>query len=316
MKPILLGGLDAQNPLAYLAALGLLRVLDEDARARRAGRPTLAFAQEGATAIITTDLSCDAVVETVLKDAQAQEANVVLGLAYTDAGERVGRAHPDGAQDLKPPPPIARALLAEAALADRRTADLAASVFSELVQDNNGNTKPTGLHFTAGQQAFLKMAEQLRAGIEAADVEEALWGPWTNSSSLPSLSWDASATRAYALRANNPSGEKRGSVPAANWLGLMALSFFPVVVRRGRLQTTAIRGGWKDSEFSWPLWSASVGVAVISSLLRVSARTWDAAERRAQGISMVLSSRISRSDQGGYGSFSPAEVVPPAAARS
>ena len=38
-----LTGLDAQNPLAFFAALGLLRVLDDDARRRGHERPRLAF---------------------------------------------------------------------------------------------------------------------------------------------------------------------------------------------------------------------------------------------------------------------------------
>jgi hypothetical protein len=53
----------------------------------------------------------------------------VLQLAYDDKGNRVP---------------------------DRSTSDIAASFFFELVQDNNGKTKPTALHFTAGQQPFLR----------------------------------------------------------------------------------------------------------------------------------------------------------------
>lgn len=33
--------------------------------------------------------------------------------------------------------------------------------------DGNGNTKPTALHFTAGQQEFLAMVRQLREGLRA-----------------------------------------------------------------------------------------------------------------------------------------------------
>jgi hypothetical protein len=312
MNTIALTGLDAQNPLAFLAALGLLRVLDDDALGRGVVRPRLAFVDDGAPrAHVSSDLSFDEVVATVLADAEAQATSLILSLAYLDDGTRVAASYPDAARDLKPPPVVARQALSEAATADRRTADLAAGFFSELVQDNNGNTKPTGFHFTAGQQSFLRMVDQLREGLTAADVREALLGPWTNTSTLPSLSWDASATRAYALRASNPSGEKRGSVPAANWLGVMALSALPVSVSRGRLRTTAIKGGWKDSEFTWPLWNSPASFPTIAALLRLDARRWSARERVAMGIALVLSSRIARSDQGGYGSFSPAEVVVP-----
>jgi hypothetical protein len=160
-------------------------------------------------------------------------------------GNRVPANQAGANRDLKPPPAVAHDVLDEAAVADRSTADLAAACFSELVQDNNGNTRPTALHFTAGQQSFLKMVDELRRGVGPADLHEALLGPWTGRSTLPSLSWDATVARQYALRAGNPSYEKRGSIPAANWLGVIGLSFFPVTVLRRQLVTTRIMGRWK-----------------------------------------------------------------------
>jgi hypothetical protein len=152
------------------------------------------------------------------------------------------------------------------------------------------------------------MVDELRSGIGAADLREALLGPWKGLSTLPSLSWDATAARQYALRAGNPSKEKRGSVPAANWLGDMALSFFPVMGIRRRLVTTRVEGGWKDSTFSWPLWSPPASSRTIASLLRLDILGLPTRDREALGVSEVLKARILRSDQGGYGSFSPPSV--------
>ena len=42
-----LTGLDAQNPLAFLAALGLLRLLDDHALRVKLDRPRLAFEDRG-----------------------------------------------------------------------------------------------------------------------------------------------------------------------------------------------------------------------------------------------------------------------------
>jgi hypothetical protein len=47
------------------------------------------------------------------------------------------------------------------------------------------------------------------------------------------------------------------------------------------------------------------------SLLRVGATRWTARERAALGISEVLGAKILRSDQGGYGSFTPSHVELP-----
>jgi hypothetical protein len=178
------------------------------------------------------------------------------------------------------------------------------------VQDNNGNTKPTALHFTAGQ-AFLTMVEALRTGIDDAALDEALHGPWRTESRLPSLSWDSSVARLHALRASDPSSEKRGSVAAANWLAVHALAFFPVWVQRGELRTPGVAGGWKDSVFTWPLWNAPADARTIAALLRFDARSWNARERSALGVTTACSSGIRRSDQGGYGTFTPSTVVLP-----
>lgn len=309
-----LPGLEAHNPLGFLAALGLLRVLDHEAAITGRAPPRLGFVEQGAfLANLVTSHTVAEITAIVLRDAAAQGDNRALQLAYDKDGSIVPAGTKSSIRDLKPSPAGARELLDYAATADPRTAAQAAAWFSELVQDNNGRTKPTAFHFTAGQQAFLKMVEDLRTGLTEEHLREALDGPWTNTSLLPSLSWDASVTRLYALRAVNPSGEQRGSVPGANWLGLLGLAFFPVVVLDSRLVTTCVTGGWKDSVFTWPVWSPAAELTAIASLLRLDVAAWTQRERAAYGIETVFRSRILRADQGGYGSFTPAAVVAPPA---
>ena len=311
MNELLLTGMDAQNPLAFLASLGLLRVVDDEARRARRERPRLAFVDEGGPIPkLWTALGADDLVRCVLEDAAAQADNAALRLAYDDDGELVPPESAGAIRDLKPRPEVARAALEGFAEAEPRVARLAAGLFSELVKDNNGNTKPTALHFTAGQQEFLAMVEELRSGITEADVREALFGPWLNTSKLPSLSWDSSVARLYALRAGDPSKEKRGSIPAANWLGVMALEMFPVAAQHGRLVTSRVTGGWKDAAFTWPVWEVPLTAPTVAALLRTDVEAWDPRARAAAGIAAVFRSKILRSDQGGYGSFTPAEFVP------
>jgi hypothetical protein len=318
MIQLTLMGLDAQNPLGFFAALGLLRVIDLHAARHGASTPSLSFKSEGRqVAELWSALSYDEVVSVVLEDAAAQSENLALRLAYDDDGRRCAPDAAGARRDLKPSPAVAREYLEELARGDRRAADLGSAFFCELVQDNKGNTKPSAFHFTAGQQAFLSMVEELRRGLTVDGLQESLLGPWHNKSSLPSLSWDSSITRLYALRAGDPSKERRGSVPAANWLGVQGLSFFPVNAqgRFRRLVTTGVKGGWKDAELTWPIWDVPISVAPVASLLRLDPRTWTARERSALGVSGVFASKILRSDQGGYGSFSPAEIVLPTRAQ-
>lgn len=310
-----LTGIDGRNPLGLFCAVGLLRVLDDQAARRGRASPTLAFATRGdATPTLASELTLAAIVELVLDDAREQGENRALQFAYTAEGELAIAGASDAIRDLKPPPAIAARFLRACAEESRaRVTGLAAAWFSELVTDKTkGNTKPSALHFTAGQQAFLEMVEELRRGITAHDLHEALLGPWRNTSTLPSLSWDASVSRMYALRARDPSEEKRGSVPAANWLGVIALEAFPVVPVGRELATTGVVGGWKDSVFRWPLWLPPLTFRAVRSLLRVDPCRWTSAQRDALGISEVMGARILRSDQGGYGSFAPSHVEVPA----
>lgn len=315
MNQHLLTGLDAQNPLAYLAALGLLRILSN-----YEPEVALSFSHDGlALPTLHSALPWETILEVVLTDAVEQGHDRALGLAYDKEGNLVAPGSPQAIRDLKPLPPSARQFLGECAAASRRSADLALAFFSELVQDNNGNSKPTAFHFTAGQQTFLGFVELLRQGISASDLEEALLGPWLNTSQLPSLNWDATSSRNYALRARNPSLEKRGSIAGANWLGVHALAYFPAVADASKLATRSseklvtagIRGGWKTSTFTWPIWAVPARSRTVASLLRVHPRRWSATERAAMGICQVFFSKIARSDQGGYGSFSPAAVYSP-----
>jgi hypothetical protein len=305
-----LTGLYPTNPLGFLAALGLLKVLSW--RAHGAGeQPTLHFSSDAmSTPILGTPLSFAEMRTAVLADAVEQGDCSALQLAYGDDGVGVAHTDADAIRDLKPAPDEARAFLERVGHSNPRSSAMAAGFFSELVQDNNGRTKPTAFHFTAGQQTFLSMVNELRCGITEEDIDEALLGPWKGTSGLPSLSWDSSATRYYAFRAGNPSHEKRGSVPAANWLALQALSFFPVIACRGRLYTTGVDGAWKKSVFSWPLWAEPLSMPVVASLVRSDIQALTARERTAFGVTQVLRSSIHRSDQGGAGSFAPSDVVP------
>jgi hypothetical protein len=312
MTEHLLTGLDGQNPLGFLAAVGLLRVLDDDAQRRGVALPTLAYPDGDVVPVVRTDLELDAIVALVLADARDQGDNPALQFAYGEDGTRALPGDSSAIRDLKPRPAAARELLLDCASQPSRVAGLAAAFFSELVQDRTkGNTKPTAFHFTAGQQSFLAMVDDLRTGILDVDVREALLGPWRNTSTMPSLTWDSSVSRYYALRANNPSGEKRGSVAAANWLGVVSLEAFPVVPVGDSLETTAIQGRWKTSVFRWPTWTSHASFRCVTSLLRVDAGCWTASERKALGIAQVYGARIQRSDQGGYGSFLPSDVELP-----
>ncbi|MGH7501846.1 MAG: type I-G CRISPR-associated protein, Cas3-extension family [Longimicrobiales bacterium] len=319
-------GLDGSNPLGFLAALGLLCVLDHRARRESLPLPHLSWIDDGYwQPVLHTSDDIDTIITAVLEDKGSWADDPAFLLAYDASGGRLldPRTGPDSVtRDLKPKPDAMRQFLENIAaeaemkgsnrrtcLKTRRSMDTASAYGSEMVQDNNGNTKPFAFHFTAGQQRFLDALARLQQEVCEDDVREALLGPWKGTSKLPSMSWDATIARVYALRATDPSGEKRGSTPGADWLAFNALGLLLVTPRGRNLVTSGVRGGWKDSEFTWPLWSVPVSTKVVKCLLTMrSLPDLPARERVTRGIVAVFSSSITRSDQGGYGGFSPARV--------
>jgi hypothetical protein len=216
--------------------------------------------------------------------------------------------------DVKPSPEqlgkVLRAWAGEATPGRRRTLDWFSGFISEGATDNNGNGKPSALHFTAGQQRFLKAACELAEGTSPAHLHAAVFGPWTASGRLPVMGWDNTETRDYALRATNPATDEKPGDPGADWLALRALSLLTTAARSGEQQTPGVRGGWKSGTFAWPLWTRPASREVVRALLTMpSLRTCPAAVQARVGIGVIHETRILRSEQGGYGSVTPATVV-------
>jgi hypothetical protein len=200
--------------------------------------------------------------------------------------------------------------VAGAAPRARRAVDWAASFLTDIAVDNNGNTKPTALHFAAGQQLWLEMVRGLVTGVTGDDLREALWGPWRYERTLPVLGWDATASRDYALRATNPSNDKKAGIPGADWLAVRGLAVVLAVPRGNRILTTGCRGEWKTGRFRWPLWGVPLTAELARTVMAMAdLEDLDEPTRRRRGIGIVFASNIRRTDQGGYGSFTPAAVV-------
>lgn len=312
MTALALTGLDGANPLGFLAALGTLAAVDAAAPGGR-----LSWKNEGRwRPTLISEFDRDALLTALTADLRTWDDDPAIALSY-GKGTKIAR-------DLKPPPECftkyVTDLLATATREglssflgrSRRPLDYANAFATELAEDNNGNTKPTVLHFTAGQQEFLKAVLELVATITPADLEEALFGPWSYTRELPVLGWDSSMSRDYALRADDPSKSKKTGVPGADWLAFRGLAFLPVVPIHGEARTAGCAGGWKTGTFTWSLWSSALDVDAIRSLMTCAdVEDSSAHVRRARGIAAVLRAGIRRSDQGGYGSFQPAAVLAP-----
>lgn len=322
MSEVVLTGLDGKNPLAFFAALGVLNaVADAERLAVRSLRSRLAVAggvlasaeprlvwRAGGSyqPVIVGGPDRAGLVDLLVQDlASFRDEPAIERLRYKKGGEGA-MAH-----DLKPLPAMFTGYLRALVQEEKwRSLSFAAAFATDVAVDNNDNAKPTALHFTAGQQEFLAMVRELVEGVTPPDIEEALFGPWRYERSLPVLQWDNASARDYALRASDPSKDKKLGVPGADWLAFRGLPFFRVAPDGDRIATTGCHGGWKTGAFRWPIWEVPLTRRVIAALL-TSPEVFEVDPRvlRGRGVAVVFESAIRRSDQGGYGSFAPARVA-------
>jgi hypothetical protein len=302
MNEMPLFALEGTNPLGYLAALGVL-----DALTRKVGHATLRWTDELVPhAIVGAIGDLDTLLDVLDRDREE----------WTDSG-LLGFPKESPLPDAKPDRLTLRKWFEAVFTADRDRAasDQLCALVAEDALDGKGNAKPTHLHFTAGQQQFLEMIRALASSVDRERLREAVCGPWAYDSSLPSLSWDSRGERVYAVRATNPSAEKRLGVPGADWLAFRGLVFYPVTrMASGSLRTTACDNEWKRSAFRWPLWAVPASRDVIASLVADRALVSQGAVIRVadlapRGVFRLLQAPIRRTDQGGYGSFGAPDVL-------
>ncbi len=301
-----LEGLDGSNPMGFLAGLGVLTVLPEHAA-------TLSWTVSVLpTAVLHTDLDHQGVVAAILADRDRVQESVAV--RFPDPQAPI--------EDVKfSDPAQTREYLGAAADAEDNglSEAIAACLVSEVSLDNNGQAKPTDLHFTAGQQKFLEMVRTLGASVTAAHLEEAMVGPWQYADKLPSFMWDISDDRLYALSAVDPAGDKKRTVPGADWLAFRGLALLPLIGmigrfgQAGRTLTPGGAGSWKSGSWSWPLWDAPIHRATVRLLVgQIPRRPLEGPIRPwtpPTGVFRAFTSDVTRSDQGGYGTMRPPRIV-------
>jgi hypothetical protein len=297
-------GVDGSNPLGFLAALGLLRVVPG---------AKLGFLDDGSFRAFVDglDISESGLAKLVAEDAAASaNASAPWRFTYTKAATK--KKGPQDVADLKPPPDDFKRFLATCIEAwlqgNDEAAGYAAAYGTDVAVDGNGNTKPTALHFTAAQQTFLGAVEGIRASVSEEWVETSLFKghgerPGSN------LRWDPGAERNWALMANDPSGEGTRVDAPLEWLAFRCLPLLPTLPRGSRIITTGVVGRGEDMTFTWPLWSVPASVHTVRSLVQLD---WaDAARTEAQrSVFAICCSPIRRTAQG-FGNFGPPSVTSP-----
>lgn len=299
----LLLGLEADNLLAFLALLGLLRTLEHERPEWRARvswtvdappvRPVLHVATVGTEDEIVT--------------------------AVAEGLNDLGRHHDfGGIKDLKLSPKEATERLRHAATADRYVADLWAALVSDGAVRDKGKTlevEPTPLCLLSGQghmHFMSRLASVPREAVQERErLRDAMFRPWTRCDATHSFRWDPQEDVRYALRATDPTNPKtkEGTQHGANRLAAVGVSVLTVVprMRAGKVRLGVVGGEHRNGfVFTWPIWRHPVSLAGIQSLLGHT-RLDNEATRHALGV--VELRRTRQIQVGRYKNVTRAEAV-------
>ncbi|HEY1244716.1 MAG TPA: hypothetical protein VGF29_07780 [Hyphomicrobiaceae bacterium] len=275
-----LDGLEPDNLLAFLALLGLLRALET---ARSDWRPRVTWDVEAPPPRPRLFLAQSQTQAAVCAAAAEGAAELAHDYAFPESGE-------DDAprRDLDYAKGTARSLLRRAANGgSRRYTDLLSALMCDAAgKDDRIEATPLCLLFGQGHQHFLdRLAAVPRAEappvrgrgrsqvrLTAAEtLQEALFAPWARQDPTPAFRWDPAEDVRYALRADDPSGDKSTTQHGANRLAALGLPVLAVtpLQRGGRVRLQLVAGTFERNELAmhWPIWREPIGLAAIRALL-------------------------------------------------
>jgi hypothetical protein len=258
---IVLRALDGSNPLAFLAAVGTLRLLT-----MRAGRNVrMRWERRDAWHPVLTGVG-----------GSTEELSELVRSAVSVPVERFGRL----GKDITVAPEVFGAFAGECEdglnRKERQAADFAVAFGSELCTQprDERRIQYTDLCFMtgSGHQHFLGTMEVLKKSVTAGHVWDALFGEWRREKGN-SMRWDPQDAAEYALQWGDPSLDGASAVWGANLLAVEGLPVFGAYAGRSgrslRLETTGFRkrDGADWPEFSWPIWETWAGLDVVRSLV-------------------------------------------------
>lgn len=326
---LLLEGLDGSNPLGFLAALGVLRVLSE--QAEPAETPRLAWRNEGLWRPVIKSvpmITLEGLVARLVDDISDWEVEPLLRFRYPKL-EKAGIKLVAG---LRPPLPVFRSWVrARLEQGEMRSVAYSSALVSEtaceevkeervpseeaLAAENvsfdpsgewNLSLMPTSFDFTSRNAQFLDQLSLIRGVLNARAFEAELEGQPTPVKNPRRMDWDPSANVPGAIQTI----ESIPAHPACEWLAFRGLVHLPVFGRRDRLDVTGCRGKRKNGLFVWPIWQGSLATDVARALLaypNLDSLPIDA--RSLFGIAEVFCARLSKAADGYSGRFEPSSVT-------
>lgn len=242
---VFLAALDGQQPVGFLAALGVLRLLSEHGEAD----VRLHFDEESAAAVLTGPFAdLDAVAE-ALRGIATSGDGLVPGLDPHFPLSRSG----SGGDPMR----VARPEYRTRWLADSKPRKRwSAVLLTDLVVDSKKRVASTPYTAPSGQQIlhtfFEKPVTAVRARPET--IREALAG-WRRVEGFTGEYFDHQVLRSSADDLLGRQGQERG-VPGATWLAIMSLPMLRLTAQHDAPIASLWHrtAGRRDPVMIWPLW--------------------------------------------------------------
>jgi hypothetical protein len=327
MAEVELSGLDGGTLLGFVAALGVLEVL-ESTRAPGEPEPRLGWRLSGRWHPVIADVrSMNDVVARILNDARSQAIETVLSFCYVKMEKR----GPKVVRSLAAPVAVLRATL-ESSLS--RRSESAVRCFASLMcepdrttdEDGDAHPSPEDFHqaaidydarvplswfvsqtpfdFTSRNTQFLDQIDRIRGVLDADIVAtDILHGRGAASERI--MRWDSLVDMPGALFSRAAPMTR----PAAEWLAFRGISLFPLVAERGRATMPGFSGRRKAGELSWPLWTGMLPRDVVKTALGVPWSDIGHEGRVARGVPVAFAVSFGKDATGYDGIASPARPL-------
>lgn len=254
---LMLPGLDGTNPLGFLAALGLHRMVDKEGM-----EPTLRWQSANATWVpilslqSQTEMSADDLLslldDHLIKNYELHP--ISRAISNSDTQDRCQQFFDT----------------AEHASSDSREQELwLASIGSDAAAETDGNQLQA-----VRRDYFPGNLRSLISNTTREHLDRSLFHVWDFADRLDnhSLHLNPSEDRRHAYQWNKPSGDPErkysGGMIGANRLAIEAWPLFPTIPLSSSLQTTGFSGVRStDTRLSWPLWEVPCTLDAVRSLL-------------------------------------------------
>lgn len=307
-----LPGLDGTNPLGFLAALGVFRVL-ADSRGVDSVRMTWWPSSATWVPVIHTGSGNPADQDAILDDLCHGLANHIADHPAQLLDELTSKKSDPRADPARRN--VIRDHCDRSTADDRTHADWLAAVASDVAPANAISQLQT-----ARRDYYYKNLASVIEKTARDHLRRTLFHPWDYADALDnqSLHLDPSEDRRHAYQWNQPSGDpdrkKSGGMLGANRLAIEAMPLFTSLPEGDTLRTIGFTGNRStDPRWTWPIWSAGISLAVVRSLLLLTELQQEAlkpaevAAMRARGV--VAAYRTYRIVVGKTPNFTPARRI-------